>query len=155
MKNFWVVNNNIEATINKLFKYCIHINHQDMKILKIMYIIALSSCAIELLLLLFGSDGIFYQIKELMFKPIKEGQVISISAVYSVDNNAVRMLKFLNKVNTLCYFLSLIGAYSSLLLHKLDRKTKYIIGISFFVASLIFSLITGPIWNHLLQKSYS
>jgi hypothetical protein len=125
-----------------------------MKILRVIYIIALSSCAIELLLLLFASDGIFYQIKEAMFKPVKEGHEISISAVYSVDNNDIRMLKFLNKVNTIGYFFSLIGAYSSLLFHKLDRKTKYIIGISFFVASLIFSLVTGPIWRHLIQINY-
>jgi len=130
------------------------VTNYDMKTLKIIYIIALSSCAIELLLLLFGPNGIFYQIKEAMFTPVEEGQLISISAVYSVDNNDVRMLKFLNKVNTIGYFFSLTGAYLSLLLNKLDRKTKYIIGIAFFVASLIFYLITGPILNHLLQKSY-
>jgi len=125
-----------------------------MKILRIIYIIALSICAIELLLLLFASDGIFYRIKEVIFKPVKEGHEISISAVYSVDNNDVRMLKFLNKVNTIGYFFSLIGAFSSLLMYKLDRKTKYIIGISFFLASLIFSLITGPIWRHLIEINY-
>jgi len=125
-----------------------------MKILRIIYFIALSICAIELLLLLFASDGIFYRIKEVIFKPVKEGHEISISAVYSVDNNDVRMLKFLNKVNTIGYFFSLIGSFSSLLLYKLDRKTKYIIGISFFLASLIFSLITGPIWRHFIQTNY-
>lgn len=124
-----------------------------MKILRIIYIIALSSCAIELLLLLFAFDGLFYQIKNAMFKPLKQGQGISISAVYSVDNNDVRILKLLNKVNTIGYFFSLLGAYSSLLFHRLDRKTKYIMGISFFVASLIFSLITGPIWRYLIQMN--
>lgn len=126
-----------------------------MKTLKIIYFITVSICTIELFIFLFGAHGIFYALKDAMFMPAKNPPVFSISAHYNADTNYVRILKILTKVNTIGYFFSLIGVYSSLLLHKLDRKTKYIIGISFFVASLILSLITGPIWNHLLQKNYA
>ena len=125
-----------------------------MKSLKVFYIIALSICTIELLQFLFGSHGIFYVMKDAMFMPVKNPPVFSISAHYNADNNYIKILKMLNKVNTIGYFLSLIGTCSSLLCYKLDRKTKYIIGISFFVASLIFSLVTGPILRHFIQINY-
>jgi hypothetical protein len=125
-----------------------------VKNLKVIYIIALSICAIELLLFFFGSNDIFYSIKDILFKQIKGNQTITISAIYNVDNNYNKILKMMIKVNTFAYFLSLIGGCLSSLFYKLDRRKKYIIGIGFFVASLIFSLITGPIWNHLLQKNY-
>ena len=125
-----------------------------MKSLKVFYIIALSICTIELLQFLFGSHGIFYVMKDVMFMPVKNPAVFSIGAHYNADNNYIKIFKVLNKVNTIGYFLSLIGTCSSLLFYKLDRKTKYIFGISFFVASLIFSLVTGPIWRHFIQINY-
>ncbi|GAA4197403.1 hypothetical protein GCM10022289_04580 [Pedobacter jeongneungensis] len=125
-----------------------------MKSLKVIYFIALSICTIELFQFLFGANGIFYVVKDAMFMPVKDPSVFSISAHYNADNNYIKILKMLNRVNTIGYFLSLIGTCSSPLFYKLDRKTKYIIGISFFVASLIFSLVTGPIWRHFIQYNY-
>lgn len=125
-----------------------------MKSLEVIYIIALSICAIQLLLFLFGPNGIFYSIKDTVFKPTKGNHTFTISSIYNVDNNYIRILKMLIKFNTFGYFLSLIGACLSPLFYKLDRRKKYIICIGFFVASLIFSLITGLILNHLLQKNY-
>lgn len=126
-----------------------------MKVLKIIYVVALSICAIQLFQFLFGSNGIFYSFKDALFTPAKDGRIISISSHYNFDSNYVKVLKLLSKLNTIGYFISLIGTCVSPSFYKMDRKTKYIIGISFFIASLVFSLITGPIWVHLLQKSYS
>ncbi len=125
-----------------------------MKGLKIIYLVALSICAIQLIHFLFGSHGIFYSSKDAMFTPVKDGRIISISAHYTADSNYVRLLKLLNKLNTIGYFLSLIGACVSPLFYKLDRKTKYIIGIASFVASLTFYFIGGHIWRHLIQINH-
>jgi len=134
---------------------CRYSNYYGMKILKIIYFIALFICAIELFLFLFGPRGIFYTVKEAMFMPAKGDRIISIGALYSVDSNYVRILKFLTKMNTAGYVLSLVGASLSAVFYNLDRKTKYTIGIVCCVASLIFLFVTGPVWQHLIVVHYS
>lgn len=122
-----------------------------MKSLKAIYFIAFIICAIELVQFVFGANGIFYILKDAVLMPPNEPEKFSISARYTADSNYIRICKSLIAVNTTGYFLSLIGTCLSPLLYKLDKNTKYIIGIGFFVASLIFSLITGPIWRHILE----
>ena len=122
-----------------------------MRSLKVIYIIALIISAIDLLQFVFGVNGIFYILKDVLLFPVQEPQKFSISAHYTADNNYIKFFKLLTKVNTTGYFLSLIGTCSSLMFYKLDRKTKYIVGICFFAASLIFSVITGPIWTNLIR----
>lgn len=125
-----------------------------MKSLKVIYFIAVAICAIELLQFVFGTNGIFYILKDALLLPEQPPQKFSISAHYTADNNQIKFYKLLSKINTTGYFLCLIGTLLSLLLYQLDRKTRYIIGISFFAASLILSLITGPIWRHLIEINY-
>lgn len=125
-----------------------------MKSLKVIYFIAVTICAIELFQFIFGTNGIFYLIRDAIATPAEEPRKFSISAHYTADNNDIKLYKLLSKVNTTGYFLSLIGTCLSPLLYRLDKNTKYIIGIGFFIASLIFSLITGPIWKHIIEINY-
>jgi len=125
-----------------------------MKSLKVIYFIAVTICAIELFQFIFGTNGIFYLIRDAIAIPAEEPRKFSISAHYTADNNDIKLYKLLSKVNTTGYFLSLIGTCLSPLLYRLDKNTKYIIGIGFFIASLIFSLITGPIWKHIIEINY-
>ncbi|WP_145855992.1 hypothetical protein [Pedobacter suwonensis] len=122
-----------------------------MKSLKVIYFVAVTICAIELLQFIFETSGIFYLIRDVISIPAEEPQKFSISAHYTADSNDTKFYKLLSKVNMIGYFLSLIGTFTSILLYKLEKRTRYIIGIGFFVASLIFSLITGPIWKHILE----
>lgn len=125
-----------------------------MEKLKVIYFIAVTICAIELLQFIFGANGIFYLIRDAIAIPAEEPQKFSISAHYTADSNNIKFYKLLSKVNTTGYFLSLLGTCLSLLLNKLDKNTKYIIGIGFFMASLIFSLITAPVWRHIIEINY-
>jgi len=122
-----------------------------MKSLKMIYFIAVTICAIQLMQFIFGANGIFYSIRDAISIPAEEPQKFSISTHYTADKNDIRLYKLLSKINMIGYFLSLIGTCTSILLYKLYRRTRYIIGIGFFVASLIFSLITGPILKHILE----
>jgi len=62
------------------------INHYNMKTLRIIYLIAVSICALELLVFLLspfvGPLGIFYLMKTGMFTEQKGVQVISVNAIY-------------------------------------------------------------------------
>lgn len=127
-----------------------------MKTLRIIYIIAVSICTIELLVFLFspfgGLLGILNLIETGMFTAQKGDQVIYINSIYYPGNDYVRNLEILNRTCTIGYFLSLLGGCLSLLLHRLNKKIQYKIGIALFASSLVFSLLGGALWRFLVHN---
>lgn len=126
-----------------------------MRQLKIIYTISVTICAIELLLLLISPFGgplsIIYMMKNGIFSLQRGYSIISINSIYNPIDKHLLYLEIMNSTFTSGYFLSLIGSSISLLLYRLNKKTKYKIGICFFIASLLFSFGGGAIWRYLAQ----
>lgn len=126
-----------------------------MKTLKIIYIIAVSICAFELLLFLISPFGgpltIINMMKNGMFSAQEGNRVVPINSMYNPGDKHIRYLEITNSIFTSGYFLSLVGSCVSILLCRLNEKTKYKIGICFFIGSLLFSFGGGAIWRHLVK----
>jgi hypothetical protein len=126
-----------------------------MKTSRIIYIISVSICALELLMFLCSPFGgpltIINLMKNGLFSAQEGYRVIPIRSMYSPGDKHIRYLEIMNSAFTSCYFLSLMGSCLSLLLLKLNKKTKYKIGIILFTSSLLFSFIGGAILHYLVR----
>jgi hypothetical protein len=126
-----------------------------MKILKVIYIISVSICALELFLFLcspFGGPITIINLMKNGFFSAQEGyRVIPIRSMYSPGDKHIRYLEIMNSAFTSGYFLSLMGSCLSLLPFKINKKTKYKIGIILFTSSLLFSFIGGALWHYLVR----
>ena len=126
--------------------------NKNMKYLKIVYIISISLCAFQLLLFLvmpFGGPlGIFHLMEDGMFSAQSGFTVIPTNEMYYPNNIYVPYLGLFNRICTIGYFMSLVGACLSLALIKFRPINKYKIGIIFFILAVIFVYVGQAIWRY-------
>lgn len=124
----------------------------SIKILKIVYIICVSLCALQLFIFLvmpFGGPlGIFNLIERGMFSAQSGSMVIPTDEMYYPNNMHVKNLALFNRICTIGYFSSLVGACLSLALFKLKPMSKYKMGIICFVLAIIFVYVGKAVWRY-------
>lgn len=123
-----------------------------MKALKIIYIVIVSYCALQLLLFslmpFVGPLGIYYFMRDGLFTAQDGFNVIPTNEIYYPNNIYVRNLALFNRICTIGYFSSLLAVCLSLALRKIKPINRYKTGFIFFIFSLMFAYGGYAIWRH-------